>query len=239
MFRLSIILIVSCNLSAEIIPSVLNCILVAAQIRHLDLPKTGYFLKIRSMLRPLNEKLNRAFCSDAQSLTICFDESTFKTKNGHILAISFMNEAAQQRIIALVEHNERSDSIGKHAIDVEIIMNSLRDALGEKFGPSMNKVNMLLSDNCPSARKTRLALKKELDDKFPVQFERLSQKCLVHVANLAEAFILKKLPLLPAFLKKIALERTCPQMASMTANLKPSTDYGQSKNIQHLLLNNL
>ena len=42
MFRLSIILIVSCNLSAEIIPSVLNCILVAAQIRHLDLPKIGF-----------------------------------------------------------------------------------------------------------------------------------------------------------------------------------------------------
>ena len=63
MFRLSIILIISCKLLTEIIPSVLNCIRVAAQIRHLDLPKTCYNLKISGLLRPLNEKLNRAFAA--------------------------------------------------------------------------------------------------------------------------------------------------------------------------------
>ena len=48
---------------------------------------------------------------------------------------------------------------------------------------------MIQSDNCHSARSTRDALKKELDQKFLVSFERLSQKCLVHVANI-ETFML-------------------------------------------------
>ena len=169
MYGLAIILIVSCNLSGEIIPTVLSSILAAAQLRHLDIPTTSYFLKIRSMLQPLNEKLIRSFCSSAESITICFDESSFKTRKGQVLAVSVMNQAAEQKIVALVEHNERSDSIGKYAIDVKIILESLRDALGSCFTSTMLKTNMILSDNCPSAQKTRTALKKELDEKFPVE----------------------------------------------------------------------
>ena len=69
-----------------------------------------------------------------------------------------------------------------------------------------------------SARSTREALKKELDDKYPVTFERHSQKCLVHVANLSETFILKELPLLEPFLRKIAPLLSAPMNAA-TQNL--------------------
>ena len=196
MFRLAIILIVACNLSCEVIPDVLSAILTAAQIRHLDLPKTGFFLKIRSMLRPLNEKQVQSFCDQAERITICFDESSFKTKIGQILAISVMNEKAEQKIVSLVEHNERSSTVKKHLIDVKVIMAALTDSLGDFFKPTMLKTNMIMSDNCHAARSTREALKKELDDKYPVTFERHSQKCLVHVSNLSETFILKELPLL-------------------------------------------
>ena len=220
MYRLSIVLLVACNLSAEIIPCVMTSILAAAQLRHLDLPKIGYFLKVRSMLKPLNEKIIRSFCEKAQSITICFDESSFKKRKGEVLAISVMNEAAEQKIIDLVEHNERSDSIGKYVFDVKIIMQSLRNTLGEYFNATMNKTNMIMSDNCPSAKKTRWALKKELDEQFPVQFERLSQKCLVHVTNLSEKFIMEKTPLLKPFLKKIAPILSPPMNAS-TETLHP------------------
>ena len=214
MYRLAIFLIVACNLSAEIIPFVLNSILLAAQFRHLDLPKTGYFLKVRSMLRPLNEKMIQSFCMAAESITICFDESSFKKRKGEVLAVSIMNQSAEQKIVALVEHNERSDSVGKYEIDVKVIMQSLRDVLGPCFDATMKKTNMILSDNCPSAKKTRWALKKELDEHFPVNFERLNRKCLVHVANLSEKYIMEKTPLLHAFLKKIAPLLSPPMNAS-------------------------
>ena len=205
MFRLGIILIVACNLSCEIIPDVLSAILTAAQIRHLNLPKTGFFLKIRSMLRPLNETQLQSFCNKAERITICFDESSFKTKIGAILAISVMNEKAEQKIVSIIEHNERSSTVKKHLIDVKVIMKSLADSLGEThFKPTMLKTNMILSDNCNAAKSTREALRKELDDKFPVDFQRHSQKCLVHVSNLSETFIMKELPLLEPFLRKIA-----------------------------------
>ena len=205
MFRLGIILIVACNLSCEIIPDVLSAILTAAQIRHLNLPKTGFFLKIRSMLRPLNETQLQSFCNQAERITICFDESSFKTKIGAILAISVMNEKAEQKIVSIIEHNERSSTVKKHLIDVKVIMKSLADSLGEThFKPTMLKTNMILSDNCHAAKSTREAIRKELDDKFPVDFQRHSQKCLVHVSNLSETFIMKELPLLEPFLRKIA-----------------------------------
>ena len=218
MFRLAIILIVACNLSCEIIPDVLSAILTAAQIRHLDLPKTGFFLKIRSMLKPLNHKQVQSFCEKAERITICFDESSFKTKIGQILAISVMNEKAEQKIVSLVEHNERSSTVKKHLIDVKVIMAALTDSLGDLLKPTMLKTNMILSDNCHSARSTREALKKELDDKYPVMFVRHSQKCLVHVANLSETFILKELPLLEPFLRKIAPLLSAPMNAA-TQNL--------------------
>ena len=218
MFRLAIILIVACNLSCEVIPDVLSAILTAAQIRHLDLPKTGFFLKIRSMLRPLNQKQVQSFCEQAERITICFDESSFKTKIGQILAISVMNEKAEQKIVSLVEHNERSSTVKKHLIDVKVIMAALTDSLGDFFKSTMLKTNMILSDNCHSARSTREALKKELDDKYPVTFERHSQKCLVHASNLSETFILKELPLLEPFLRKIAPLLSAPMNAA-TQNL--------------------
>ena len=220
MYRLSIILLVACNLSAEVIPCVLSSILAAAQLRHLDLPKIGYFLKVRSMLKPLNEKMIRSFCDTAQSITICFDESSFKKKKGQTLAVSVMNEAANQKLVALVEHNERSDTIEKYVIDVKVIMQSLRTALGPRLTATMMKTNMILSDNCPSAKKTRWGLKQELDEKFPVPFERLTRKCLVHVANLSEKFILEKTKLLKPFLKKIAPILSPPMNAS-TETLHP------------------
>ena len=218
MFRLAIILIVACNLSCEIIPNVLSAILTAAQIRHLDLPKTGFFLKIRSMLRPLNAKQVQSFCDQAEQITICFDESSFKTKIGQILAISVMNEQAEQRIVSLVEHNERSATVKKHLIDVKVIMEALADSLGDIFKPTMLKTNMILSDNCHAAKATREALIKELDEKFPVTFVRHSQKCLVHASNLSETFILKELPLLEPFLRKIAPLLSAPMNAA-TQNL--------------------
>ena len=220
MFRLSIVLLVACNLSAEVMPCVLSTILTAAQLRHLDLPKIGYFLKVRSMLQPLNEKMIRSFCEIAQSITICFDESSFKKRKGQVLAVSVMNQAAEQKIVALVEHNERSDSITKYVFDVKIIMQSLRTALGPCLTATMNKTNMIMSDNCPSAKKTRSALKQELDEQFPVPFERIDRKCLVHVANLSEGFILEKTPLLKAFLKKIA-PLLSPPMNASTETLHP------------------
>ena len=88
-----------------------------------------------------------------------------------------MNEKAEQRIVFLVEHNERSSTVKKHLIDVKVIMAALTDSLGDVFKPTMLKTNMILSDNCHAARSTREAIKKELDDKYPVTFERHSQKC--------------------------------------------------------------
>ena len=91
------------------------------------------------MLRPLNKKMIQSFCEAAESITICFDESSFKKRKGEVLAISVMNQSAEQKIVALVEHNERSDSVGKYEIDVKIIMRSLRDVLGPCFDATMKK----------------------------------------------------------------------------------------------------
>ena len=53
------------------------------------------------------------------------------------------------------------------------------------------------------ARQLRIHLKNELDKLFPNEIKRKEKRCLVHVANLCEDYILKKLPLLMPFLKKL------------------------------------
>ena len=66
-----------------------------------------------------------------------------------------MNEKVEQKVVSLVEHNERSFTVPKHLIDVKVIMKALAESLGETFVPTMMQTNVILSANCYAARATR------------------------------------------------------------------------------------
>ena len=214
MIRLAIFLLVACNLSARSIPLVLFGILNAAEFKNLKLPKYGFFTKIRSMLPTLNKTRMTNFCSDAKELCICFDGSSFSTKEGGIFAISMMNHEAENHLIAMIEHNEKSENELQHVYDVRLIIQTLQNIFGDSFETIISKVTVILSDDSVYARQTRKHLRDELDRLYPQEFVRSEKRCLIHVANLAEAFILRKLPLLAPFLKKLAPTLSKPKNAS-------------------------
>ena len=214
MIRLAIFLLVACNLSARSIPLVLFGILNAAEFKNLKLPKYGFFTKIRSMLPNLNKTRMMNFCSNAKELCLCFDGSSFSTQEGGIFALSMMNEEAENHLIAMIEHNEKAENELQHVYDVRLILQKLQNIFGDSFDTIISKVTVILSDDSVYARQTRKHLRDELDRLYPNEFARSEKRCLIHVANLAEAFILRQLPLLAPFLRKLAPTFSKPKNAS-------------------------
>ena len=214
MIRLAIFLIVSCNLSARCIPLVILGILNAAGFKNMQLPRYGYFTRIRSMLSNLNHTRMIQFCTNAKDLCICFDGSSFSTKQGSIQAISVIDHNAKSHLIAMMEHNEKAVGELQHVLDVRVIIQTLQATFGDSFETIVSKISVILSDDCKHARQLRIHLRDELDRLFPTSSKRQEKRCLIHVANLAEDYIMKKLPLLMPFLKKIAPLLSKPKNAS-------------------------
>ena len=214
MIRLAIFLLVSCNLSARVMPMVMLGILNAVNIKNMRLPKYGYFNKIRSMLPNLNRSRMVKFCENAEELSLCFDESSYSKKQGGILALSLMNEKAENQLIAMIEHNEKPLDELQHTFDVRFILEKLRNIFGDSFDSMVLKIKVVLSDDSHHARATRKLLRDELDRLYPNGTRRKELRCLIHVANLAESFILKKLPLLLPFLRKVGPLLSKPKNAS-------------------------
>ena len=98
--------------------------------------------------------------------------------------------------------------------DVRLIIQTLQNIFGDSFETIISKVTVILSDDSVYARQTRKHLRDELDRLYPQEFVRSEKRCLIHVANLAKAFILRKLPLLAPFLKKLAPTLSKPKNAS-------------------------
>ena len=214
MIRLAIFLLVSCNLSAKCIPLVLLGILNAAGFKNMQLPKYGFFTKIRSMLSNLNRTRMIQFCTNAKDLCICFDASSFSTKQGSILALSLIDDNAKNHLIAMIEHNEKAVGELQHILDVRVILQTLQATFGDSFDMVVSKISVVLSDDCQHARQLRNHLKDELDRLYPKAIKRQGKRCLIHVANLAEDYILRQLPLLMPFLKKISPLLSKPKNAS-------------------------
>ena len=214
MIKLAIFLLVSCNLSARVIPLVMLGILKAVNFNNLTLPKYGYFTKIRSMLPNLNRTRMIEFCESATELSLCFDGTSYSKKEGGIFALSVMNEKAENQLIAMTEHNEKAIDEPQHVFDVRIILQTLRDTFGDSFELFVSKINVVLSDDCKHARATRIHLRDELDRLYPTGTQRKELRCLIHVANLSENIILRQLPLLLPFLRKVAPLLSKPKNAT-------------------------
>ena len=75
------------------------------------------------------------------------------------------------------------------------------------------KIDAIGICHAPKAQ-LRIRLKDELDRLFPTEIKRQEKRCLIHVANLAEDYIIRQLPLLMPFLKKIAPLLSKPKNAS-------------------------
>ena len=214
MIRLAIFLLVSCNLSANCIPLVLLGILNAAGFKNMRLPKVGFFTNIRSMLPNLNRTRMIQFCTNAKDLCICFDASSFSKKQGSILALSVIDDKANNHLIAMIEHNEKAVGELQHVLDARVIIQTLQATFGDKFDMIVSKISVVLSDDCQHARQLRIRLRDELDRLFPTEIKRQEKRYLIHVANLAEDYIMRQLPLLMPFLKKIAPLLSKPKNAS-------------------------
>ena len=115
-----------------------------------------------------------------------------------------MNEEAKNHLIAMIDYNEKSENELQHVYDVRFIIQKLQNIFGGSFETIISKVTVILSDDSVYALQTRKHLRNELDRLHKKEFVRSEKRSLIHVANLAEAFILRKLPLLAPFLKKLA-----------------------------------
>ena len=114
----------------------------------------------------------------------------------------------------MIEHNEKAVGELQHILDVRVIIQTLQATFGDSFDMVVSKICAVLSDDCQHARQLRIHLRDELDRLFPKAIKRKEKRCLIHVANLCEDYIMRQLPLLMPFLKKIAPLLSKPKNAS-------------------------
>ena len=138
----------------------------------------------------------------------------FRKKQGSILALSVIDDKATNHLIAMIEHNEKAAGELQHILDVRVIIRTLQATFGDEFDTIVSKISVVLSDDCPHARQLRIHLRDELDRLFPTEIKRQEKRCLIHVANLAEGYIMRQMPLLMSCRKKIAPLLSKPKNAS-------------------------
>ena len=208
MIILGLTMLVSLNTPANAIPATLLLAYSSAGFQAPNLPKYNYFRRLRFMLITLNEMYIRQFLAEAIELTIAFDETSLSTKLGHAIAIVVMDQTGTSKVISILEHEERSGSAGsKAALDVELIMNTLKSLVGNnlnQFESICLKIKSVLTDNCRSANLSNKSLCRKLDEIAPLLNPRKSLKCTVHLCALLDKHSLKKLQLIEPFIRKVA-----------------------------------
>ena len=215
------------NIPANSIPVVLALIFRSAGFDGYSCPQFNYFRRLRFCLVPLNLFLIQNFIADAVNLALNFDETTLSTRLGHVLAVTLMNQNAQSIVIGIIEHEERGAKGTKAEIDVEAIIQVIKnlfrneetcDARKAKFEETCNKIQYVLSDSCNAASKTNRLLAAKLDTIAPLSSPRKSLKYLAHIAGLLEKHAFVKLPLITGFTKKIAAHFSKPSGLAKDTN---------------------
>ena len=205
MIILGLTMLVTLNTPANVIPSILMLAYSSAGFKAPNLPKYNYFRRLRFMLVTLNKIYIQQFLAEAIELTIAFDETSLSTKLGHAMAIVVMDQTGQSKVISILEHEERAGSAGsKAALDVDLIIDTLKSLVGENFQSTCLKIKSVLTDNCRSANLSNKILCQKLDEISPLLNPRKSLKCTVHLCALLDKHSLKKLKLIEPFIRKVA-----------------------------------
>ena len=208
------------NTPANSIPVLLALIFRSAGFDGYSCPQYNYFRRLRFCLVPLNEYLIQNFIADAVNLALNFDETTLSTRLGHVLAVTLMNQNAQSIVISIIEHEERGAKGTKAEIDVEAIIQVLKNLFPNqsKFEETCKKIQYVLSDSCNAASKTNRLLAAKLDTIAPLSTPRKSLKCLAHIAGLLEKHAFVNLPLITGFTKKLAAHFSKPSGLAKDTN---------------------